>query len=192
MVRIFFSPYLGNRSKSDPCPYELLCLESSHTIISQSIADSSWITLYVTYCIKQSHYRPWGFQEAEALRFQDNRYMKAVELSALHIGRLYPPQEMLLVLISIIGWVNPRAIAWPEGLCQWKIPNDTIGNRTLDFLACRAVPRPTVPRKILYIHEKSILLIIMYLSGGTAVKVLRYKSENRWFDPRWCRCFSLT
>jgi hypothetical protein len=22
--------------------------------------------------------------------------------------------------------------------------------------------------------------------GGTVVKVLRYKSEGRWFDSRWC------
>jgi len=28
MVRIFFLPYLGNRSKSDPCSFELFCLES--------------------------------------------------------------------------------------------------------------------------------------------------------------------
>ena len=28
MVCIFFSPYLGNRSKSGPCSYELLCLAS--------------------------------------------------------------------------------------------------------------------------------------------------------------------
>ena len=28
MVRIFFLPYLGNCSKSDPCSYELFCLES--------------------------------------------------------------------------------------------------------------------------------------------------------------------
>ena len=28
MVCIFFLPYLGNRSKSDPCSYELFCLES--------------------------------------------------------------------------------------------------------------------------------------------------------------------
>ena len=28
MVSIFFLPYLGNRSKSDPCSYELFCLES--------------------------------------------------------------------------------------------------------------------------------------------------------------------
>ena len=28
MVRIFFLPYLGNLSKSDPCSYEIFCLES--------------------------------------------------------------------------------------------------------------------------------------------------------------------
>ena len=35
--------------------------------------------------------RPRGFQEDEAPRFQDNRHMKVVRLSALRTGRLYPP-----------------------------------------------------------------------------------------------------
>ena len=56
--------------------------------------------------VKQSHYRPGQalgvFQEVEAPRFQDNRQMKVVRLSAICTGRLYP-QEIFLVLISLGG-----------------------------------------------------------------------------------------
>jgi len=40
---------------------------------------------------QQSVYRPWGFQEVEAPRFQDNRHMNVVRLSALRTGHPYPP-----------------------------------------------------------------------------------------------------
>jgi hypothetical protein len=75
--------------------------------------------------VKWSHTglgRPLGLQEVEAPRFLDYRHMKVVRLSALRTT--FTPQERFLVLISVRGWVDPRAIV--------KNSNDTIGNRTRD------------------------------------------------------------
>ena len=50
MVRIFFLPYLGNRSKSDPYSYELFCFEShilSFPKVLQIAPESSCVCMYV-------------------------------------------------------------------------------------------------------------------------------------------------
>jgi hypothetical protein len=72
--------------------------------------------------------RPWGFQEVEAPRFQDNQHIKVVRLSALRTGRLYPEEIFLLEAQS-----TRRAVVRPEGLCQWKIPVTPSGIETATF-----------------------------------------------------------
>ena len=83
--------------------------------------------------------RPWGFQEAEAPRFQDDRHTKVVRMSALRTGRLYP-----------------QGHSAARRKVSMKNSSDSIGNRTRDLPTCSAVPQPTAPPRAtncsIYLH----------------------------------------
>jgi hypothetical protein len=85
------------------------------------------------------------FHEAEALKFQNNRHIKVLSLSAILIGRLYP-QKIFLVLISVS---QPQDRSAAGRIMSKGNSSDVIGNRTRDFPYCSAVPQPTVPPRAL-------------------------------------------
>jgi hypothetical protein len=46
--------------------------------------------------------------------------------------------------------------------------------------------RKNVPLSLVIVVNNLVACFLFGDRGGTVVKVLRYKSEGRWFDSRWC------
>jgi len=58
--------------------------------------------------------QPWGFQEVEAPRISRQSAHEGDKVCQPYAPAAFTP--ILLVLISVRGWVDPKAIVRPEGL----------------------------------------------------------------------------
>jgi hypothetical protein len=89
----------------------------------------------------------------------------AMWLPALRSGRLLAPTVSFLVLISIRGWVDPRATVLLEESDPFKKSKDLIGIQTRYLPACSIMSRSiTLPRASYNLYSSPNIIRIINIS----------------------------
>ena len=116
--------------------------------------------VYFSLTYKAIPLKAWtGPEDSRSLRFPDFKTIVTWRWQGCqpYAPPAFTPQEIFLVLISVRGWVDPRAIVRPEGLY------------------CSAVPQPTGPPRVSqsYIHISKCFFEIFSRNIVTIV-------QSRW------------
>jgi len=136
--------------------------------------------------VKQSHDRPgqarrvpgdWGSQISRQLAHECGKVVSPMHQMPL------PPRKSFLVLISVRGWVNPRAIVQLEGLCQRKIPMTPSGIKPVIFwlvaqrlsLLCHPLPLTLNVQMFIY---NFLIVYEIFTSGIWRTKDRDQVTEN--------------
>jgi hypothetical protein len=118
-----------------------------------------WYVLSQQSNVKQPHYRPgqtlrvpgWGSQISRQSAHEGGKVVSHTHRPPL------PPRKYSWYSFLLRGWVDPRAIVRPKGLCQWKIPMTPPGIEPATFqlvAQCLSQLRHRVP----HCHSSTLVL----------------------------------
>ena len=113
------------------------------TFYAPTHSTGAFTDVKVNYFIEYDTFTCYNNPPKKAIHVQAPRVSKKFT-SSTHRPPLTPRKYSWCSLL-LEAELTPGAIRRSEGLSQWKLPNDTVGNRTRDLPACSAVRQPTAP-----------------------------------------------
>ena len=104
----------------------------------------NWLKVWAFVIITIRDPLQWGISRINSWQHRICQ-QRARDLPRTHSFSAFSPPEIFLLLISVTGQVDPRAIVRPEGLRLWKIPMTPPGIEPATF----RLVLPTVKRKMI-------------------------------------------
>jgi hypothetical protein len=95
-----------------------------------TLIPSNWVAAD-TFLIRRGHWYRQKYKPGQTLRSPGGSVSQISRQSANEA--FFTPMEILLLLIYVRGWVDPRVIVRLEGLCQWRIPTIPSRNEPTTF-----------------------------------------------------------
>jgi hypothetical protein len=137
--------------------------------------------------VKQSLYKTgqalrvaesWGTQISRHLAHEGGKFVRPMHWPPV------PLQKIFLVLISVRGWVHPKAIVWPEGLYQEKIPLTLAGNNAaISQLAAQCLNQLCHCMPLLNMKYKTIIQSYLHKNKRTIIHSVQYIMQYlQWLE----------